>query len=199
MKTRSLRTRRTLTFAATAAVIGLASAACQAGAQPAASAPADPSQTVPTIPAPTANSVAPVVSSGSSPATASKPTAPGPRAKATPTELKFPNTTVDVVFTGYDTKNKLVEFQKVVQDPASPAAHLVPDPSDPAVHELPMASEATVKSIDPNGFPFETCPPVSCTADNIMESVIGHYNGAFYAHIHVNAADRIDSVAQSAY
>ena len=32
-----------------------------------------------------------------------------------------------------------------------------------------------------------------------FRSVIGHYNGAFYAHMHVNAADRIDSVAQSAY
>lgn len=199
MKTWSLRTRRTLTFAATATVLGLASAACQGGAQPTASAPATPSQTVPTLAAPTANSVAPAVSSGSSPATAAKPAAPGTRAKAASAELKFPNTTADVVFVGYDAKNKLVEFQKVVQDPASPGAHLVPDPSDPAVHELPMASGAKVTSIDPGGFPFETCPPISCTADNIMESVIGHYNGAFYAHMHVNAADRIDSVAESAY
>lgn len=171
MKTWSLRASRTLTVAATATVVGLASAACQAGAQSAASASATSSQTAPTTPA-----------------------------KAAPTgESKFPSTNLDVVFTGQDATNKLVEFQKVVQDPASPTAHLVPDPSDPAVHELPMASDAEVKSLDPNGFPFETCPPTSCTVDTIMDSVIGDYNDAFYAHIHVNAADQIDSVAQSAH
>jgi hypothetical protein len=114
--------------------------------------------------------------------------------------LRFPNISVDVVFTSYDRKNKLVEFQKVVQDRGSGAAHLVPDPSDPAVHRLPMAPGAKVKPIDPRDFPFETCPPTTaCTIDDIMASTIQHYNGTFWAHIHVNAADQIDSVAQSAY
>jgi hypothetical protein len=106
---------------------------------------------------------------------------------------------MDVVFTGYDAKNKLVEFQKVVPKAGSLTPDLVPDPSDPATHELPMAPGVKVKSQDPDGFPFETCPPVHCTIDDIMESIIGHNKDSFWAHIHVNAEGRFDAVAQSAY
>jgi len=197
MKTRSLRAGRTLTVATAAVFIGLAAAACQPGAPSAASPNSGQAASAGANGVTDAPAVPPRVSSQAS--------APGTKQPGVPTnvvavgQLKFPNTDVDVVFTGYDEKNRLVEFRKVVQDPKSPTAHLVPDPGDPAIHELPVATGTSVKSIDPNGFPFETCPPTACTADNIMESVIGHLNGAFYAHIHVNATDQIDSVAQSAY
>jgi hypothetical protein len=208
MRTRTPRTSHGLVIAATAALIGLAASACHADAQSAAPAPATSRQTTlaPATLAPASNGTAdvPAVSpSKSSPTrttgTTGKSGITGPLNAVGTEKLKFPNTSVDVVFTKYDAKNKLVEFQKVVQDPKSPTAHLVPDPRDPAIHELPMASGATVKSIVPGGFPFETCPPTSCTIDNVMESVIGHFYDAFYAHIHVDAADQIDSVAQSAY
>ncbi|HEX5406146.1 MAG TPA: hypothetical protein VFX16_28045 [Pseudonocardiaceae bacterium] len=114
-------------------------------------------------------------------------------------QLRFPNTSNDVEFTGYDAQDGLVEFHKVVVQSDGAGPNMVPDPSDPGTHRLPMASGATVRSIDPRGFPFEACPPRSCTASDIVASVIGHNNDAFCAHIHVNAADQIDSVRQSAY
>lgn len=187
---KALSTRRTLTAVTAATLIGLTVAACQTTGHSAAAPP-----TTSTTPTTTAaeNRV-------SAPPAAARPAGASTAVNAAPTrKLKFPNTSADVVFTRYDSKNKLVAFQKVVQDPTSRAAHLVPDPSDPATHELPMAHGTNVKSIDPNGFPFETCPPVACTVDDVMESVILHNNGAFWAHIHVNAEDQIDFVAQSAY
>ena len=66
------------------------------------------------------------------------------------------------------------EFQKVVQNPNAPYADLISDPSDPAVHQLPLEPGTAVKSIDPNGFPFETCPPVNCTSDDVVQSVMSH-------------------------
>jgi hypothetical protein len=183
MKTWSLRASRTLIAATAATLIGLAAAACTTGTPSAGSAPTTPSQAPP--PTSASLSYAPVLS---------------PTPITTPAAaLKFPNTDFTVLFTGYDGNKELVEFKKVVQDPQSRGAHLVPDPADPATHRLPMAKDANVKSIDPNGFPFETCPPTGCSGYKIMESVIGHFNNAFYAHIHVNAADQIDSANQSAY
>jgi hypothetical protein len=181
--------RRILVVATAATLIGLAATACRAGSQAAPPAPVTSTHTVPPAPA------VPSRTTTSAPATTSRTTPPA----TTAPKLKFPNTDVDVVFVGYDLKNKLVEFQKVVEEPESRLPNLVPDPSDPAVHRLPMKPGTTVASIDPRGFPFETCPATSCTVDQVMRSVISHNHGQFRAHIHVDAADQIDVVRQSAY
>jgi hypothetical protein len=174
MNTWTLRARRTVIFAGTAALIGLTAAACQTGAQSTAS--------------PTSHQIVPTFTTNVS------------TSAPVPAPSKFPNTDELVLVTGYDAKNHLVEFQKLTQNPASQAAYLVPDPKDPAIHKLPMASRATINSYLPGGgFPFETCPPISCTTDDIVVSVIGHNKDSFYADIHVNAADQIDAVAQSDY
>lgn len=200
MKAMSLHTIRILTVATAATLVGLTAAACQPSGESTAPAPTTSVQAAPT----TSIQAPPTTTGGggrvSTPPARSRATVPHTTSTATPTRtLRFPNTSADVVFVRYDAKNKLVAFQKVVRDPASPAANLVPDPRDPAIHELSMAPGTTVKPIDPRGFPFETCPPASCTVNNVMDSIIGHYNGAFWAHVHVNAADQIDSVAELAY
>lgn len=177
-----------LTVATAATLVGLGATACQTGTQ-AAAPPATPTQTTGSFtPVP---AVTPVVTPTSGAATGTT--------AAPVRQLKFPNTDLDVRFVKYDTKNKLVEFQKVTQAAGSRAANLVPDPKDPGIHELPMKPGTTIESVDPQGFSFETCPPTSCTADDVMASVIGHLQGSFWAHIHVNASDQIDSVRQSAY
>ncbi|ATY13484.1 hypothetical protein CU254_25915 [Amycolatopsis sp. AA4] len=101
-------------------------------------------------------------------------------------------------FIGYDTKRDMPEFVKVVQQ-GNGGAHLVPDPDDPTTHELPMSPDASIRAVGDTDFPFETCPPYGCTTSLMIASVIGHYDNSFYAHIHVNAADQIDFVEQSAY
>lgn len=165
-----------LLTAVAAIAVGATATACDAG--PVAPAPTNPIQTAPSftpVPPPT-----------------------GPSAAAI-RQLKFPNTNEQVLFTGYDTTVDMAEFQEVVQDPSAKAAHLVPDPSDPGIHRLPMKPGTKVESFLPNGFPFEVCPPTSCTTDQIMQSVISHYPDAFWATIHVNAADQIDMVQQMDY
>ncbi|HEX5117406.1 MAG TPA: hypothetical protein VFW65_19625 [Pseudonocardiaceae bacterium] len=190
--------RRILVVATAATLIGLTATACRTEGQAApsrtvTSAPTVPSRTTTSAPTTTIR-VAPGTTTRVAPATTAKPSA------ATTQTLKFPNTSADVVFVGYDLKDKLVEFQKVVDDRTSSlTANLVPDPSDPAVHRLPLKPGIKIVSIDPGGFQFETCPPTSCTVDQVMQSVISHNYGQFWAHIHVNAADQIDVVRQSAY
>ncbi|HEX3648610.1 MAG TPA: hypothetical protein VHV49_09280 [Pseudonocardiaceae bacterium] len=181
---------RILIVATAATLIGLTATACQTGTQSVGPAPATSTRAA-ALPPPTTSTTTTRTTDA---------TEPAPAADARPTRtLKFPNTTEDVVFVKYDWQHKLAEFQKVVQDPTSLAANLVPDPRDPGIHKLPVRPGTNVKSIDPRGFPFETCPPTSCTTADVMDSVIGHYRGAFWAHIQVNAADQIDLVAQSAY
>ncbi|HEY4020731.1 MAG TPA: hypothetical protein VGM75_18715 [Pseudonocardiaceae bacterium] len=176
---RSLRAARMLVAVAAAGMVSFAAAGCTASS--------------PTASPTTATSTL----SGS---VTSPPAAPS-TVHAAPAvavqQLQFPNASATVVFTGYDTKDKMVEFQKVVQNPAKPTADLIPDPKDPAVHRLALAPGTNVTSIDPNGFPFETCPPVHCTADDIIQSVMSRMT--LWANIHVNAADQINVVNQSAY
>jgi predicted component of type VI protein secretion system len=177
----SIRTSRVLLAVAAAGLVGLTAAGCAS------------SSAAPTPAGPVAQSTT------AGPATSSPATGAGAPVAVAVAKLQFPNTSDDVEFTGYDAKNNMARFHKVVQAPGVPHADLIPDPSDPATHELPMAPGAKITSIDPNGFPFETCPPTHCTVDDVIASVIGHENDAFFAHIHVNAADQIDSVRQSAY
>ena len=101
------------------------------------------------------------------------------------------------MFTGYDTKDKLAEFQQVAQNPNVPYADLVPDPKDPAIHRLSLAPGTNITSIDPGGFPFETCPPFNCTSDDVIQNVMSHRT--LWASIHANTADQIDTVNEIAY
>ncbi len=175
----TIRTSRVLLAVAAAGLVGLTAAGCSS---------------------PSAAPTSPVVQATSTGAPSAPATATTATAKAVAAaKLQFPNTNDDVEFTGYDAKNNMAQFHKVVQAPGVSHADLIPDPSDPATHELPMAPGAKITSIDPNGFPFETCPPTHCTSDDMIASVISHENNAFFAHIHVNAGDQIDSVRQSAY
>jgi hypothetical protein len=103
------------------------------------------------------------------------------------------------MFTRYDARNKTAEFRNVTQAPGSDPVLLEPDPSDPTTHRLPVVAGASIKSIAPEGFPFETCPPAACPADDMMDSVLGHNPSGFFANIHVNAADQIDTVEEMAY
>lgn len=178
MRIQSSAVARTLTVIAAAGLVGLAAAGCT-GSTPTAA----PSTTTPLA----------------SPATSGTPSTKDSTSIETATvrALKFPNTSSTVMFTGYDTKNHLAKFEKVTQNPSSSHADLIPDPADPATHELPIAPGAKVIPLDPNGFPFETCPPVNCTSDDIMQSVIGH--DTLWARIQVNAADQIEAVQQIAY
>ncbi|HWC83828.1 MAG TPA: hypothetical protein VG756_28035 [Pseudonocardiaceae bacterium] len=203
MITVSLRIRRVLVAGTAAGLVGLAAAACQADRSAAPAAPATSAtnaEPVLTAPATSANTIAAAPVGTSARSTNLNPVAPRtPTSTAPARALKFPNTNDDVLFTGYDTKNNMVKIQVMVEDPASQSARLIPDPNTPGIHELPMAPKATITANDPNGFPFETCPPQHCTVDDMIQSVIGHYPNAFWAHIHVNAADQIDYVQQSAY
>ncbi|HJP80606.1 MAG TPA: hypothetical protein VJ914_40415 [Pseudonocardiaceae bacterium] len=185
MKTSSLRAVQILLVTAAVGALGLAAAGCTSSATPS-SAPAQ------SAPATSASAGPSTVTS--SPATPSTPSAVQ---AVTAEKLKFPNTTATVEFLGYDETNKMPKFQKVTQDPTAPYADLIPDPQDPAVHELPLAPGTDVTPIDPSGFPFETCPPLNCTSDDIVRNVMSHTT--LWAKIHVNAADRIDSVREIAY
>lgn len=152
-----------------------------------------PAQTQPVAPAPAQPPAAAA-------APAAQPAVAPAAQPAVASTLKFPNTDLAVLFTKYDPKTKMVEFHKVAQVPGSDPISLGPDPSDPVTHRLPMSATATVQSIDPHGFPFETCPPTSCTPDNVMDAVIGHdAPEGLFANIHVNAADRIETVAEMSY
>jgi hypothetical protein len=194
MNSASLRPARFLVAIAATGLIGLAAAGCTSNGSPSASAPS----------APAASTSAQASAQAGAPTrpTTSAPPAPAKAATtATATQartLMFPNTNDDVEFVGYNTTTNMPEFVKVVQQ-GNKGANLVPDPRDPAIHELPMAPTATVRAVDGTDFPFEICPPHGCTIDLVIAGVIGHYDNSFYAHIHVNAADQIVSVEQSAY
>ena len=129
MKNVSIRTSRVLLAVAAAGLVGLTAAGCSS-----------PSA-APTRPVGQATTANPATSTGapSAPATATTATAKA----VTAAKLQFPNTNDDVEFTGYDTKNNLARFHKVVQAPGVSHPDLIPDPSDPATHELPMARGAT--------------------------------------------------------
>lgn len=187
MRVPSFRASRVLVAAATAGLIGLAAAGCSGGTASSAPQANQPAAN------PATAAALPHAGQATSPSTKDS----APVKASTVQALKFPNTSATVMFTGYDSKNNMPEFQKVVQNPKSPYADLIPDPKDPAVHELALAPGTDVTSIDPNGFPFETCPPVNCTADDVIQSVISHTT--LWAHIHVNGADQIDVVNQIAY
>jgi hypothetical protein len=199
----STRRSTNLVLAVTAAgLIGLGAAACSGGS-PAQSAPA-------AHPAATSNTLDSAAGPGA-PAAGSTPAAPAsslppkakptaqPAAKPAAAPRTFAGSTLDVELTGYDAQSGLASFHKVVQDPNSPSAHLIPDPADPGTHRLRLSPNAPVTSNDPDGFPYETCPPVSCTAGDILGSVLGHQNDSLFAAMHVDAADVIDRITQSAY
>jgi hypothetical protein len=214
MRIRSLRAARVLAAVAAAGLVSLAAAGCTAGSPSASPTPSGNSgaptsapstvHTTPNVPnVPSATGLAGTPGSAkptvpAEPTVPAKPVAPAAPAKAvTVQQLKFPNTNATVLFTGYDAKDKLAEFQQVAQNPKVPYADLIPDPKDPTIHRLPLAPGTNVTSIDPDGFPFETCPPFNCTSDDVIQNVMSHTT--LWAHIHVNAADQIDTVNEIAY
>lgn len=206
MKNVTIGLSRVLLAVAATGLVGVTAAGCtSAPSAPSASAPVTsasaPSASAaagPVVPAFTITDDGPTsTTSTASASTSTRPTAQVNAVAAR--KLQFPNTSEDVEITRYDTRNNMVQFHKVVREPGVPYVYLIPDASDLADHELPLAPGATITSVDPNGFPYQTCPPTHCTPDDIVQSVISHQANAFWAHIHVNAADQIDSVRQSAY
>lgn len=202
MKTVTIRPSRVLLAVAAAGLVGLTAAGC-------ASAPSASSRVTTTASAPSTSAAArpvapPFMSTSARPVTTTSSAASSSSSKPTAQvnavavrKLQFPNTSDDVEITRYDTVNHMVQFHKVVQEPGVSYPELVPDASDLADHELPMSPGATISLVDPNA--YETCPPAHCTVDDMIQTIIGHENNALWAHIHVNAADQIDSVQQSAY
>lgn len=180
MRIQSLHVARLLVGVAALGMVGMAAAGCTASSPTASPTPATATH---------ANTTAPATPPATNQSAPAKP--------VTVQQLSFPNTSATVMFTGYDATDKMAEFQKVVTNPKTPYADLIPDPADPAVHRLSLAPGTNVTSIDPDGFPFETCPPVNCTPDDVIQTVTSRTT--LWAHIHVNAADQIDVVNQIAY
>lgn len=207
MKTVSIRLSRVLLAVTAAGLVGLTAAGCASA--PSASTPVTTAASAPSTSDAARPIAPPFISTSNRPVTTTGPATPTTSSSASkPTaqvnavavrKLQFPNTSDFVEMTGYDTAKHMVQFHKVVQAPGVSSADLIPDPSDLADHELPLAPNADIGSNSPNGFPYETCPPTNCTSDDMIQSIISHENNAFWAHIHVNAADQIDSVSQSAY
>ncbi|MGH7867773.1 MAG: hypothetical protein ACREP9_09140, partial [Candidatus Dormibacteraceae bacterium] len=127
-------------------------------------------------------------------------TSPGSKRTGSTPDLKFPNKSLEnVLFVKYDAQSDMVEFQKTTQAPHSDSPELIPDPSDPAIHRLHMAAGAKIKYLDGETFDYNLCRPNGCTDNDKFYTVLDHNPGMFYADIHVNAADQIDSVDKSSY
>ncbi|WP_432853446.1 hypothetical protein ACQPXB_17875 [Amycolatopsis sp. CA-161197] len=112
--------------------------------------------------------------------------------------LKFPGKSLEVRFTRFDRATGMAEFYLVTLAPNGGAGpHLV---DVPGLHRLPLAPNATIESVDPAGFPFETCPPTECSTGIELRSVLSHYGGSgLFADAAVNAADRITDIHEMAY
>ncbi|MEU4667802.1 hypothetical protein AB0F91_07505 [Amycolatopsis sp. NPDC023774] len=112
--------------------------------------------------------------------------------------LKFPGKSLEVRFTHYDRASGMAEFSLVTPAPNGGAGpHLV---DVPGAHRLPLAPNATIESVDPAGFPFETCPPTECSTGIELESVLSQYGGSgLFADAAVNAADQITDIHEMPY
>ncbi|MFI5610884.1 hypothetical protein [Amycolatopsis sp. NPDC051903] len=179
-------------LAAAAVSAALLATACTGGP---ATPPAPPAP-VSTSAAPTATAF-PIIPAAPVPAAQPPAGAAGPKpADAANAGRQFPGKSLDVRFTAYDRTTNLASFY-VTRTVATGGAPQVVDV--PGLHRLPLAPAATVTSVDPGGFPFETCPPVHCTPANVLESVVGHYPGGLFARMDVNTADQITAITESAY
>ncbi|WIX77527.1 hypothetical protein QRX50_39985 [Amycolatopsis carbonis] len=69
----------------------------------------------------------------------------------------------------------------------------------PGPHRLPPAPNATIESVDPAGFPFETCPPSACSTGIELQSVLSHYGSGLFADATVNSADQITDIHELPY
>ncbi|QYN18236.1 hypothetical protein [Amycolatopsis sp. DSM 110486] len=158
-------------------------------------APAAPPAPVPS--APLSTSVAPTATQAPS-SSAQQPGQSQQPVAAAAAGLKFPGKSLEVRFYRYDRASGMAEFFLVTLAPNGGAGpHLV---DVPGPHRLPLAPNATIESVDPAGFPFETCPPTECSTGIELQSVLSQYGGSgLFADAAVNAADQITDIHEMPY
>ncbi|MEV4596804.1 hypothetical protein AB0K15_05320 [Amycolatopsis sp. NPDC049253] len=159
-------------------------------------APAVPTAPVPSAPLSTSAAPSATRAPAAPPASAQQPGRSAQPAAAA--GLKFPGKSLEVRFTRYDRASGMAEFSLVTLAPDGGAGpHLV---DVPGAHRLPLAPNATIESVDPAGFPFETCPPTECSTGIELETVLNHYaGGGLFADAAVNAADQITDIHEMPY
>lgn len=146
----------------------------------------------PAEPAPTGSSTGSAAPTAPSATTA----VPAPSTPAA-TRLRFPDSTRTVQLVGYDKAVGMVRFRLVVGERTDDGTghlsvrYFEPDPADPATHRLPLASGATIRSAF-----HELCgASPGCTPAVQLVRML-HTDRQPCAIVHVNAADRIDTVTE---
>ncbi|WP_326834554.1 hypothetical protein VSH64_06455 [Amycolatopsis rhabdoformis] len=182
---------RTALFRAALAAASVSAAVLATACTAAPTAPPSLSAPLSTSIAPTAVRAPSTAPSGSAPSSAARQPAEVANAG-----LKFPGKTLEVRFTSYDRASGFAEFHLVTTEATGGGPHVV---DVPGLHRLRLTPTATIEAIDPEGFPFETCPPDECSTGIELESVLSQYGGSLFAHASVNADDLITDIHESAY
>ncbi|MGW4487193.1 hypothetical protein ACWEOE_25525 [Amycolatopsis sp. NPDC004368] len=150
----------------------------------------------PAVSAPLPTSVAPTATRAVVTPPSRSPSSPRKPAEVANAGLKFPGKTRQVRFTSYARASGFAEFHLVTVESTGGAPHVV---DVPGLHRLRLTPTATIEANDPQGFPFETCPPDEYSTGIELESVLGHYGTGLIAHAAVNADDLITDIHESAY
>ena len=123
---------------------------------------------------------------------------------AAPARLQFPNTTLNVMLTGYDDSTGMLRFQLAtwVRTPTDDGGYQA-DPANPGTHRLPLADNPTILSagtlcagsndatIGPSG--LGTKP---CSEQEFLATLHGAPGGLPAAQLKVDGSDRITSVVE---